>query len=113
MEEKKIKIPVDIYGEKFTLKGGHSAQDMRNLADYVDRKMQQIGTRNTRLSKSHVAILTALNIADELQKLQDDYDSLMKIMENDNGKKEEKAGNTKNHTVKKMKQMEMNEAHGL
>lgn len=113
MEDKKVKIPVEIYGEKFTLKGGHSAQDMRNLAEHVDRKMQQIGTRNTRLSKSHVAILTALNIADELQKLQDDYDSLMKIIENDNGKKEEKTGDAKNRTTKKMKQMDLNEAHGL
>lgn len=113
MQNNKTRASVDIYGEKFTVKGGTSAEYMKKLAEYVDKKMQQIGAKSTRLSKSHVAILTAINIADELQKLQEDYDSLVKIIDQDKGKKDDKPIDNKNKNVKKIKQAELTEAHGF
>ena len=111
--ENKVRASVEIYGEKFILKGGLSVEHMRKLADYVDQKMQQIGIKNSRLSKSHVAILAALNIADDLQKLQEDYDSLVKIIENDKGSKQEEKSNDKIKHTKKSKQTALSEAHGF
>lgn len=103
MEEKKNRTSVDIYGEKFIVKGGSSAEHMRKLADTVHVKMQQIATKNFRLSTSHVAILAALNIADEMQKLQEDYDALVKIIDHDKDSKEVKKSNEpKNQTAKKV-----------
>ncbi|MBP8819032.1 MAG: cell division protein ZapA, partial [Syntrophomonadaceae bacterium] len=37
--------------------------------------------RNPNLSSTKVAVLTALNLADELNKLQEDYDELVKNLE--------------------------------
>ena len=39
---------------------------LKRLAKYVDDKMQQIGEANKRLGTSKVAVLTAVNLADEL-----------------------------------------------
>ena len=51
------------------------------LASFVDRRMKMIQQRNPNLSSTKVAVLTALNLADELNKLQDDYDELVKNLE--------------------------------
>ena len=51
------------------------------LASYVDRRMRMVQQRNINLSTSKVAVLTALNLADELNKLQEDYDELVKTLE--------------------------------
>ena len=48
------------------------------LAQYVDRRMKTIQQRNPNLSTTKVAVLTSLNLADELNKLQEDYDELIK-----------------------------------
>ena len=54
---------------------------MEMLAGYVDKKMKQIGQRNPQLPMAKVAVLAAVNIADELSKLQEDYDQLVKMIE--------------------------------
>jgi cell division protein ZapA len=51
------------------------------LASYVDRRMRMVQQRNVNLSTSKVAVLTALNLANELNKLQEDYDELVKTLE--------------------------------
>jgi cell division protein ZapA len=51
------------------------------LGSYVDRRMRMIGQRNHNLSITKVAVLTALNLADELNKLQEDYDQMIKALE--------------------------------
>ena len=51
------------------------------LASFVDRRMKMIQQRNPNLSSTKVAVLTALNLADELNKLQEDYDELVKNLE--------------------------------
>jgi cell division protein ZapA len=43
--------------------------------------MRMIGQRNHNLSTTKVAVLTALNLADELNKLQEDYDQMIKALE--------------------------------
>ena len=48
------------------------------LASYVDRRMKMIQGRNPNLSPVKVAVLVSLNLADELNKLQEDYDELVK-----------------------------------
>jgi cell division protein ZapA len=43
--------------------------------------MRMVQQRNVNLSTSKVAVLTALNLANELNKLQEDYDELVKNLE--------------------------------
>ncbi len=81
MAEEVIRVDVEIFGEYYTLKGNSSQEEMLALAQYVNRTMIQLATRNTRLSKAQTAVLAALNIADELVKLQEKHDNLVRLLE--------------------------------
>ncbi|MDD3269902.1 MAG: cell division protein ZapA [Syntrophomonadaceae bacterium] len=84
MEEKKSnynKVIVSIFGEDYIVKGNESPEYMEMLASYVDRRMKMIQQRNFNLSNTKIAVLTALNLADELNKLQEDYDEMLKTLE--------------------------------
>ena len=87
MDQKKTRTSVVIYGEEYNIKGDMTAEHIEALARYVDRKMRQIGGGEPRLSMSKVAVLASLNIAEELFKLQREYNRMMSIME-----RKEKAG---------------------
>jgi cell division protein ZapA len=63
------------------VKGDEEPDYIEMLASYVDRRMRMVQQRNVNLSTSKVAVLTALNLADELNKLQEDYDELVKTLE--------------------------------
>ena len=63
-------IPVEIFGETYKVRGDEDKDYITDLARYVDSKMKSI-TESTRSGDSlKVAILAALNIADEYFKLQ-------------------------------------------
>jgi cell division protein ZapA len=79
--EEKTKVTAVIYGEEYVVKGYAKPGYIEGIAAYVDKKMRLIGQKNSHLSTSKVAVLAALNIADELYKLQEDYDSLAKLLE--------------------------------
>jgi cell division protein ZapA len=59
-------IDVEIYGQRYTIKGEADADYMKQIARYVDDQMQTLarGMQTTTLSK--LAVLTALNIAHQL-----------------------------------------------
>ncbi|MDW7675461.1 MAG: cell division protein ZapA [Bacillota bacterium] len=80
---KNNKIKVDIYGEEYTIKGTADSEYAKILAEYVDQKMKQVANKCPNLPLSKIAVLTALNIADELSKLQEDYDNLIKLIEDE------------------------------
>lgn len=65
-EDNKNRVHVRIYGEEYTMKGDASPEYMKRVAHYVDEKMKQIGQANSRLGINKVAVLTAINMADEL-----------------------------------------------
>ncbi|HAA89012.1 MAG: Cell division protein ZapA [Thermoanaerobacterales bacterium 50_218] len=77
----KTRVTVSIYGEEYVIKGYASPEYIKGIAAYVDKKMRLIGQKNPQLSVTRIAVLAALNIADELSKLQEDYDSLVKLLE--------------------------------
>ncbi len=86
MVEEKGRATVQIYGEEYTVKGEASPEYLRMLAAYIDKMMRQVATRQPRLTTARVAVLTALNIADEMSKLQEDYDTLVKLMDTEKKK---------------------------
>jgi len=75
------RVIVNIFGEDYVVKGTEKPEYIEMLAAYVDRKMQSISQKSPNLSVTRVAVLTALNLADELSKLQEDYDELVKTLE--------------------------------
>lgn len=60
------KIRVNIFGSEYVLKASENEEYIVNIAKYVDEKMRLIDKSNNINSKSKVAILAALNIAEEL-----------------------------------------------
>jgi cell division protein ZapA len=77
----KNRVSVNIYNSEYVVRANEPSDYIEMLATLVDRKMRQIGQRNPNMPVSKVAVLTALNLADELCKLQEDYDALVKLIE--------------------------------
>jgi len=68
MEEKGV-VQVDIFGSPYTIKKGSEDSDyIVRVAAYVDGKMREINEKLPVASVAKVAVLTSLNLADELFK---------------------------------------------
>ncbi|HAU32134.1 MAG TPA: cell division protein ZapA [Desulfotomaculum sp.] len=74
MGEPVNRIEVDILGETYILKGDEAPEYMEMLAQFVNKKMRQVIALNPKLGASKAAVLAALNIADELMKMQKEYE---------------------------------------
>ena len=59
-------VTVNIYGHEYTLKGEADSEYVQKVARFVDRKMKEVAENSTLASTTKVAILAAINIADEL-----------------------------------------------
>jgi len=71
------KIRVNIFGSEYVLKASENEEYIINIAKYVDEKMRLIDKSNNINSKSKVAILAALNIAEELIQERDNREKLI------------------------------------
>lgn len=70
-------LDVEILGQKFTISSDADEGHMLKVAGYVDGKMQELMQGAKPVMKSNVAMLAALNIADELQRLKDNHDAVL------------------------------------
>lgn len=59
------RITVEIFGNSYTIQGDASADYIKELADFVDKKMNDVSSGLSSANPTQVAILAALNIADE------------------------------------------------
>ncbi len=59
-------IEVEVYGQKLTLRPIEDEGYAHELARYVEGQMQTIAQKATRSTPTKVAILAAMNIADQL-----------------------------------------------
>jgi cell division protein ZapA len=66
---------VEIYDQTYHLRGS-DADYIAELAEYVDTKMRLIAQQVSTVDSLRVAVLAALNIADELHVLKRKYDSV-------------------------------------
>ena len=57
---------VQIFGSDYHVRSDADPEYIRDLAAYVDAKMQEIATDQSLVTSTKVAILTAIHIADEL-----------------------------------------------
>ena len=64
-------VPVEIYGQRYPIRSGLDAAYVGRLATYVDEKMR-VAARSTPTGDAmRLAVLAALNIADELFRCRD------------------------------------------
>lgn len=59
-------IRVNIFGSEYNLVSDNNEEYVNKVAKYIDDKMREIDRNNSIKSGSKIAILAALNIADEL-----------------------------------------------
>lgn len=59
-------VKVSIFGHEYTLKGEAEPGYVEQVAQFVDRRMREVAEGAALVSTTKVAILAALNIADEL-----------------------------------------------
>lgn len=76
-----VKVTVKIFGEDYVIKGSEDPDYIQLLGDKVDQKMREIYQKCPSLGIGKLAILTAINLTDELSKLQEDYDQLVHLLE--------------------------------
>ena len=69
-------VSVEIYDQIYHLRGVDPMY-IEHLADSVDEKMRAVSAHGGTVDSLRVAVLAALNIADELSSLQQRYDSLL------------------------------------
>ncbi|HKD86842.1 MAG TPA: cell division protein ZapA [Terriglobales bacterium] len=68
-------VRVEIYDQTYHLRGS-DPDYISELAEYVDTKMRLISQQAATVDSLRVAVLAALNIADELHVLKRKYDSI-------------------------------------
>ena len=73
----KNKIEVKIHGQEYKLMSEDSHEYMQVLAKFLDSRMEAIAKGNVKLSTAMVAVLSALNVADDYFKLKEAHDALV------------------------------------
>jgi len=79
-------LDVEILGQKFTISSDAEEGYMLRVADYVDGKMQEVMRASKPVAKSNVAMLAALNIADEYHRLKDSHETILSRLDHLNKK---------------------------
>jgi cell division protein ZapA len=64
-------IPVDIHGQRYPIRSTLDPEYVARLATYVDEKMRAAADSTTTGDSLRLAVLAALNIADELFRCRD------------------------------------------
>lgn len=67
-------VPVNIFGQEYTLRTEDEAAYVESLAAYVDGRMREVADKTRTADTVKIAILAALNIADDLHRQQRDSD---------------------------------------
>ena len=73
MEKNVNLVPVEIYGQTYNLRGEGDTSYITDLAAFVDRKMREVSDNTATVDSLKVAILAALNIADEHFQVKDTH----------------------------------------
>lgn len=73
--DKKLKnrVTIEIMGEEYTIKGSGPPRSMEQAARHVDSLMRSLARNNRGLGDYKIAVLAAINLADELLKLRRSY----------------------------------------
>ena len=66
-------MTIKVFDEEYNLRinSSDNAEHLERVAEYVDRKMRETASNYVNLSPKHIAVLAALNIADDCLKFQE------------------------------------------
>ena len=80
MAEERI-VEIKVFGQTFSVKTDAEEAHIQAVAQYVNEKMEEVLKKTRSVSTLNVAILTALNIADDLLKEREHRKALLKEVE--------------------------------
>jgi cell division protein ZapA len=72
-------VRVEIFDQSYNLRGS-DGEYIQSLAAYVDTRMRQIAEQTATIDSLRLAVLAALNIADELHMLKRKHDTVTSDM---------------------------------
>ncbi|MFQ6039139.1 MAG: cell division protein ZapA [Candidatus Aminicenantales bacterium] len=75
-------IDIEIYGQKYRIrvKGEEDEKYISHLTSYVDQKMREVAVKSKSVDVLKIAVLAALNIADEYFLCQKNLDQLNEVI---------------------------------
>jgi len=68
MDAKYDSIPVEIFGQTYNVRGEGDPSYLAELARFVDSRMREVAAEVSTVDAMKIAILAALNIADEFSR---------------------------------------------
>lgn len=74
-------VTVKINGVEYNLKGEEQEEYLHRVAGYVDKKVRNIQENNSKLSTASAAILSAVNVVDDMFKKQKEYEKFLEKVE--------------------------------
>src|SRR3989304_10510112 len=74
-------IEIKVFGQTYTVKTDAEEEHVKEIARYVNEKMDEVLKKTKSVSTLNVAILTALNIADDLLKEREKRVALLREIE--------------------------------
>ena len=72
---------VRIFGKEYPIASDQNPEYVRMLAEYVDGKMSEVSGGSETATASRVAVLAALNIADEYMRLKNEKEQFVGLVE--------------------------------
>lgn len=76
-EPREVKVRARIYGESYVVRAAHGdVQRVEEAVERLDVRMREMGRRHPHLDPASLAVLTALNLQDELIVLEDSHQRL-------------------------------------
>lgn len=77
-----VRATVEIFGQRLGLRADGDESRVQEIARFVDFRMREVADRSSSVDTVKIAVLTALNIADELfQERETDQDTRQKRLE--------------------------------
>jgi cell division protein ZapA len=77
----KSSVKVNIMGMEYALKADVNPDYIQELASYVNTKMQRLNSGAPTYTPLKIAVLSAVNISDELFRMKRKYENLVKEIE--------------------------------
>ena len=74
-------VRVEIYDQEYFMRGELDAAYIKELARFLDARMRSIAERTHTVDSLRVAVLAALNIADEYHQLKSKHEAATKLLD--------------------------------
>ena len=69
-----MKVQISIRGRRYTVRSDEEGIDLKQVASYVDGKMNEMAARSAHFDEYTIAMLAALNIASEFERYRNEVE---------------------------------------